>query len=154
MAGNQRLVNTEAGSLTVSQTLAGVSERRAELADQPQPAQLREIATQIDAAKHRQHALRDFAAKLEQHQQQQDRVDQAKGEALVAAEQAEQASDAARASREANRAVGAAQEALTKAHGELATVQQQIGSAGVASRRMPGRTFEMLSQNSGLMRPN
>ena len=133
-AGNQVLVKTPEGGLTVSQTLAGVTTRRQELAGQPQPAQLRELASQIDSENRRQDALRALASKVDEHGRQKDLVAQAQQEAAAAAGQAEQASDAARISREANRAVGAAQEALTKAHAELASVQQQIGAAGVASK--------------------
>jgi hypothetical protein len=133
-AGGQILVKTDEGGLTVSQTLAGVTTRRHELLGQPQPAQLRELASQIDAAKHRQLGLRSFAAKVEEYNRQLELVYQAEQEATATAAQAEQASDAARLSREANQAVGAAQLALTKTHAELASVQQQIGATGIASK--------------------
>ena len=134
LAGDQILVKSKDGGLTVSQTFAGVTERRREISDQPQPAQLRELAALIDSANRRQDGLRELAGKVEQRIRQQGQVRQTANEAALAADQAEQASDAARESREANQAVGAAQEALTKAHAELAAVQQQIGSTGVASK--------------------
>lgn len=133
-AGDQVLVKHDGHDLTVTETLAGVAERRQELANQPQPAQLRELSTLVDADTTRRDALREFASKLEQYELQRERVATAEDEAEQAAAQAEQASEAALASREANQAVGAAQEALTKAHAELATVQQRVGASGVASK--------------------
>ena len=133
-AGDQILVKTSDGGLTVSQTLAGVAQRREELAGQPQPAQMRELASRIDIANRRQEALRTLAGRLDELGRQQELVTQAQREAAAAAEHAEHASQAARRSRAANQAVGATQEALTKTHAELAAVQQQIGAAGVASK--------------------
>jgi hypothetical protein len=133
-AGDQILVRTEEGGLTVSQTSTGVARRRREIADQPQPAQLRDVASQIDAEKRRESVLRDLAANLDLLEQQQRRVVQAEEEAAAAALQAEHASEAARLSREANQAVGAGQQTLTKVHAELASVQQQIGATGATSK--------------------
>lgn len=134
LAGEQVLIRNDGLDLTVAETLAGLGRRRSEILDRPQPAQLRELATELAAVKQRGDQLREASAKLEQHSQQHERVEQAATEAEQAAEQAEQASEAAVRSREANQAVGGAQVALSDAHRELAEVQEQIGSAGLASR--------------------
>jgi hypothetical protein len=132
--GDQLLVRLPDGGLTVAETLAGVTARGAELADQPEPEQLRQLASRIDAARSRRELLLFLLQNLEQEQQLQDRVSLAKEEASTAAEQVQQASEAAERSRLANQAVGAAQETQSKAYAELASIQQQIGSAGATSR--------------------
>ena len=131
---DQILIRMIEGGLTVSETLAGVTARRTELADQPEPEQLRELAAQIDDVKRRQGDLRRLLDAYESEHVQSERVGQAEAEAQQAAQQAEQASEAARRSREANQAVGATQQTLTEAYAELASVQQQIGSAGATSK--------------------
>jgi hypothetical protein len=132
--GDQLLVRLANGSLTVAETLTGVTARGVELADQPEPEQLRQLASDIEAIRSRRALLLILLQNLEQEQQLVDRVQQAREEAESASEQVEQASEAADRSRMANQAVGAAQEALAKAHAELAAIQQQIGSAGSTSR--------------------
>lgn len=149
-AGDQILVRTEEGGLTVSQTLGGVTRRQQELADQPQPAQIREIESQIDTARRQVGSLRHLASTFEQLERQQLLVTQAQDEADTAVEQAEQASAAARRLREATRAVGAAQAALTKAHEELASVQQQIGATGATSREDAAADLEKALTALGL----
>jgi hypothetical protein len=133
-AGDQTLVRTVEGGLTVSQTLAGVGVRRQEIADQPQPAQLRDLTSEIEAAKQRLNVLAILSEKLQQQEAAEGRVAEAEEDVDAATRQAEYASEAARLLREAHQAVGAVQKTLTQAHAELAAVQQQIGATGATSK--------------------
>ena len=133
-AADRVLVRTVEGGLTVSQTLSGLTLRHQELADQPQPSELRELAAQIDALDRRQRDLYDLGEKLQALRTLQERVQVAKQEAEDASQQAELASEAAQLVRETHQAIGAVQESLTKAHAELATVLQQISGMGATSK--------------------
>lgn len=128
------LVRTAEGGLTVSQALNGLTLRHQELADQPQPSDLRELATQIDALHQRRRDLYDLGEKLQALRMWQERVLAAEQEAKDASQQAELASEAAQRVRETHQAIGAVQESLTKAHAELATVLQQISGMGATSK--------------------
>lgn len=108
--------------------------RQREIADQPQPAQIREMQVQISAASNRLDILRALSYTIGQFERQQTLVAEAQSEAEAAASEAEEASESARRLREATQAVGAAQAALTKAYEELASVQQQVGATGATSR--------------------
>jgi hypothetical protein len=133
-AADQLLVRMNEGGLTVSQTLHGMTLRRQELADHPQPSELRELAAQIDKLDERRRDLRDLGNKLQESSKWKERVQLAEQEAEEASQQAEQASEAAQLVRDTHQAIGAVQEALTKAHAELATVLQQISGIGATSR--------------------
>lgn len=133
-AGDQPLIRMAEGELTVSETLEGMSLRHRELADQPQPSELRELTTEIDNLKQRRQGLHTLGEKVEALSTMEERVEQADEEAEVASRQAEQASEAAQLVRETHQAIGAVQEALTKANAELASVQQQIGGIGATSK--------------------
>lgn len=133
--GDLTLVRLDDNSLTVSQTLAGVTSRGRELEEEPQPAQLRELASEIERIVTHRQKLVSLAEKLASFDRHADLAEQAAREAKQASVLAAKASVDAQSLREANMAVGAAQGGLTKAHSELAQVLQQIGMAGLASRQ-------------------
>ena len=132
--GDLTLVRIADGGLTVNETLEGMSLRHQELANQPQPSELRELTAEIDALKQRRQGLHTLGEKLQALHTIEERVEQAEVEADAASEQAVQASEAAQLVLGTHQAIGAVQEALTKANAELVSVQQQIGGMGATSK--------------------